>query len=207
MHPIYGSKTYRDFLAKELDSEHFGRGARAELAEYLGVQNSFISQVLSGKQNFTLEQTIRLAQFLSLKDPERDFLLLLVSKERSGSQELKEYYQHQIKRRLESKNEVQNRVSREVRKIGEQELTEYYGSWHTPAIHMLLKNSKIRDLNEISRLLSLEPRLVRESMDDSKSAEKIRAAVLKTIEECDPIIRDAGDEEVHTLLFDFYKIA
>ena len=58
---IYEAKNYREYIANELDSERFGHGARAKLAEFLGTQNSFISQVLNGKQDFPLEQAIRVA--------------------------------------------------------------------------------------------------------------------------------------------------
>ena len=54
------------------------RGFRSKLAVELGVQNAYVSKVLNGDAHFSLEQGIRLCDFLGLEGDERQFLIWLI---------------------------------------------------------------------------------------------------------------------------------
>ncbi len=262
-------KHYRDFLKNALDSDRFGRGSRAQLADHLGVQNSFISLVLSGKQDFSLEHAMRISEFMNLKEDDREIFLLMIQRDRAGSNELKAQFQKMIDRWAEKRSEIRNRVKRETKTLDEAQLGEYYSEWQHTAVHMAIRNEQLKDSSKIAEALRLEPKVVRHSLEvlerlgfiektktgwkpksqtfhlgekspalknhhtnwrleairslsagerpkdvhysavmsiDAECAAKIRNAILKVLEECDPDIRNAKDQEVHALTIDLFQV-
>jgi len=162
---LYEAKDYRGYINAALDSKTFGRGARAKLADFLGVRNSFISTVLGGAQDFTLEHAFRIAEFLSLNENDRDYLLLLIQKSRAGSQELKNHFQKQLDRRVAHRNEIKNRVARDKKNLTEPDLLMYYGAWYHTAIHMMIRNPEIKEPKTIAQLLGIDLRIVSSSLE------------------------------------------
>lgn len=158
-------KHYRDFIKNALDSDRFGRGSRAQLADHLGVQNSFISLVLSGKQDFSLEHAIKIAEFMNLSSDETEILILMIQRDRSGSQALKKQFQKMIDRWAEKRNEIRNRVKRESKELSESELNEYYSDWLHTAVHMAVRNEHLKDASMIASSLGVETKSVRHSLD------------------------------------------
>lgn len=259
---------YRDFIKAALDSERFGRGSRAQLADHLGVQNSFISLVLNGKQDFSLEHGMRIADFMGLKDDDREILLLMIQRDRSSSPDLTKQFQKMIDRWAEKRSEIINRVKRESKALSEVELSEYYSDWRHSAIHMAIRIEELKDASKISERLGIDAKKVRSSLEvlerlgfiergkggwntrqqsfhvgerspalrsqhtnwrleavrslgnerskdlhytavmsiDAVCAQKIREAILKVLESCDPDIKNAKDEEIHALTIDLFKV-
>jgi len=67
------------------------------LAEGIGVQKAFISQVLTDKANLNLDQAFQIAQHLNFNEEEKEYFLLIVEKERSGLASRKEELTKKIK--------------------------------------------------------------------------------------------------------------
>jgi uncharacterized protein (TIGR02147 family) len=165
MASIYQAKNYREFLRVELDSPTQGRGARSRLAEHLGVRLSFISVVLSGRQEFGAEHGVRIAEFFDLNGPETEYLVLLIHRERAGSEDLRRLYQAQIERIQKEQSRITSRAPKGARVLGEAELSEYYGAWYPIAVHMCLRNEKLRDPASIARRLGIEVFRVKRAID------------------------------------------
>ena len=68
---VYRYKDYKKYLFDvEKDISTHERGFRSRLSEALDVQNAFVSKVLNQpKVHFTLEQIMKLADFLELNKP------------------------------------------------------------------------------------------------------------------------------------------
>lgn len=164
MNRIFEYKDYRRLIKDTLDSERFGRGSQAQLADHLNVKSSFISQVISGKQDFNLESAYKTAEFLGLNPIETRFFLLLIQLERAGTVELRRHFQEQIDEVLVQQNKIQSHVSREQKVLSDEDMLDYYSSWHTIAIHLAVRNPEIKDQSDLSKLLGIEPRQVRESL-------------------------------------------
>lgn len=67
------------------------------LAEGIGVQKAFISQVLTEKANLNLDQAFQIAQHLKFTEEEKEYFLLIVEKERTGLATRKEELNRKIK--------------------------------------------------------------------------------------------------------------
>jgi uncharacterized protein (TIGR02147 family) len=165
MKALYEVRDYKQFIRAELDSARFGRGARMKLAEFLGVQASFISLVLTGKQEFAPEHGIKIASFLELSPAETNFFLLLIQRDRAGSVELRKHFQGLIDRTLAERSEIQNRVKTEGRKVSSEDLNEYYGAWFHIAVHMSIRNPKRRDVDSIAAALGVKRSDVKGSLE------------------------------------------
>lgn len=164
MKNLYDSPSFIAFLRQELDGKRFGRGAKSKLAEHLGVRPSLVSLALSETQGFSLEQGLKVAGFLGLDADEREFLLLLLQRDRAGSHALKLHFQGLIDRRIADRNKIRGRVRSAQGKLSEEDLHEYYGAWFHTAVHMCVRNGKRRSIPAIAEDLRIEPARVKESL-------------------------------------------
>ena len=83
----------REFLRTYIDSlPKKGWGEIQRWADHLGLQASYISQVLAGTKTFNMDQGLKLAKHLGLKETELDYLMLVMEKERAASHETKKYF-------------------------------------------------------------------------------------------------------------------
>ena len=131
------------------------------MAEHLGCQTAFISQVLNGRPNFSLEQAVKLNSFFQHTKEEGLFFLLLVQLERSGSHELEQFFKDQIREIRDRRADLKNRIDIKngLKKVDQQ---IYYSSWHYAAIHMMLAIPRFQTLKAISEHLHLPPDKIQE---------------------------------------------
>ena len=94
---VFRSTHYREFF------EHCcalpgGKGKKhgivQELAEALNCHPTFVSQVLKGKSELSVEQALSFAQHFSLDEEETHFFVLLVEKSRAGNSTTRSYFHH-----------------------------------------------------------------------------------------------------------------
>src|SRR5690349_15189163 len=110
MESLYAAKDFAAFLRQELEGPRFGRGAKSSLAHFLGVQSSLVSLALSGAQAFSLEQGLKITEFLGLAPAEATFALLLLQRDRAGSRALSAHFQAQIDLQLEERRRTHTRI-------------------------------------------------------------------------------------------------
>ena len=164
---IYGYSDYKAYLNASLPSKGEGRGARTRLAQALGCQPGFISLVLSGKGDLSLEHGIQVAQFLALDETEKDFLLLLIQKERAGSVVLKNHFVQQLKKIQSEKKEVKSRIQAN-HALSEEEQQQYYQSWYLTAIHMCTMIPSFRTPRAIAEYLHISYETARQAIEKLK---------------------------------------
>ncbi|RYZ66775.1 MAG: hypothetical protein EOP05_18630, partial [Proteobacteria bacterium] len=83
---IYSFTDYKAFVLETIESmENQGRGVRRRIAEFIGCQVAYVSQVLAADRHFSLEQGEALARFLGLLEDETEFLFLLIEHARAGT--------------------------------------------------------------------------------------------------------------------------
>lgn len=156
IHPIYEFKDYRKYLIETLDSEKLGRGARRRLAEYLGCQPSFISQVLKEKNEISLEHAYKINDFLNHSEDEKHFFMSLVLLSKAGSTELQTYYKDLIKDLKGKQLQISKVVHRQ--EIRDQDALYYYSNWLCVSIHMLVSVPKYQDIKNMKAKLGAEER-------------------------------------------------
>lgn len=126
---FYQIDNYRDLVRHYFGKRsRSGRGEIAKLAQAIRVQPAFISQVLSGKKDFSMEQSFAVAQYLELSEPEREHLFLLVQKDRAGTKDLKKYLEAKIEKQSEQFLKVANRLEKH-RTLSDQDKALFYSSW------------------------------------------------------------------------------
>ncbi len=161
---VFEHSEYRVFLKNVLTPEDGGRGARSRLAQALGCQSSFISQVLSGKTHLSLEHALKAARHLALGEGEERYFLLLVQKAKAGSVELERYFEKQLKEIQRDRQDIQRRIRVQSDLKGEDQMT-YYSAWYYLAIHVLIAFPEFGSKAAIAKRLRLSPALVGRVLD------------------------------------------
>ena len=134
---IYEFQSYKKFVLAYIDSLDRSRGELAKIARALNIHSATLSQVLNGQKNFNLEQATELAIYLGLDYLETEFLHLLVSFERAGTEKLK---QHLLKRQETLKREASDKRSfqstpNEI--LTDKIRTQFYSSWEYTGLAVL----------------------------------------------------------------------
>lgn len=126
-----------------------GRGIASRLAKNISVNTTYISQVLSGDKNFSLEQGLKVARFFDFNELEKEYFMLLINKERSGSFELTKFYEEKISKLKVEFQQVKNRVGKSA-ELTDEEKAVYYSDWKYQAIKLSTDLEDCNNLREIS---------------------------------------------------------
>ena len=130
-----------------------GHGELARIANYLGVNPALISQIINGPKDFTTEQVLELSKFWGLNAIETDLFVLLVDRERAGTQNLKKYYESKIKASRNLAKQVKERV--EVDSVLTEETKAiFYSSWSYAAARLLTEIPNLQCLDEVAARLN-----------------------------------------------------
>lgn len=134
---IFKFEDYRTYLIeiiKQKDGK--SRGYKSYLADQIGCQRAFVSQVLKGDAHFNLEHGEAVARILGLSNEEADFFLLLILYSRAGTFQLRTRFMAQIKSAKDARLVLKNRF-KEKDTLSFQDKAEYYSSWLYGAIRVL----------------------------------------------------------------------
>lgn len=152
---IYNYDNYKLYLFDKIqNSPSRGRGIKLKMAEFLHCQNTFISQVLNGDPNFSLEQGAKLNSFFEHTKEEGKFFLLLIHFARAGNDELKSYYQEEMNEIVLKNSNLKKRTN--IKKsLREKDQEVYYSNWIYSAVHILVTIKEYQSIPEISKRLKL----------------------------------------------------
>ena len=151
---IFDFKKYKEYLKTTLATEGERRGMRTKLADALQCQSAFISQVLNGEANFSLEHAVKIQKFMGHTDEEAHFFMLLVHLGRAGSRELEVYFQKQIDRILAQREKIQERIDVK-RSLSAENQAVYYSSWIYAAAHVLISTPSCQTREALARRLQV----------------------------------------------------
>lgn len=158
---IYDYKSYRSYLLDWIaQTPAGGRGQRKLMAQAIGCQTPFITQVLNGDYHFSMEQAEACARWLSLPIEEAEFFMLLVQKERAGTKSLMLFLERQIHARREAATQLTKRLQISESLTSEDQ-QQYYSSWQYPAVHMAMLVPELRTLESLHKYFAIPlPRLM-----------------------------------------------
>ncbi len=160
MKTVFDFKDYKDFLRHyEQSRKSFERGFRSKLAEFIGCQSGYISHVLNGNAQLSLEQAYKAAGFLSLNERERKYLLLMIEASRAGTKELRAHFEGELSSLREEYLNIKERVGG-ARTLTEKEQSIYYSSWHYLAVHVISSLKDYNDSKSISTALGVSEAVV-----------------------------------------------
>ena len=161
---VFNFSDYKGFLKQfEKEKRPVIRGFRSRLAENADCNNAFISQVLNTSAHFSLEQGIKIAEYLDLNSEEKKYFILLLEFGRAGTKELKSHFINLINEMQENHLNIKGRVKHEKGLSTEAQST-YYSQWYFSAIHILVTIPHLRTIPEIGRALRLKVSVVEKAI-------------------------------------------
>lgn len=155
---------YRDYKACLLDflekNKGRKRGTRAAMAAAARCQAAYISQVLNGSAQLSLEQAESVAtRFCLMNESETEHFLLLVQHARAGTEELRRTLGKLIRKRAREAVELTRREEfPDV--LSEADQIRYFSEWDYGAVHALLSIRDKRTPQAIADHLGIRPERV-----------------------------------------------
>jgi uncharacterized protein (TIGR02147 family) len=140
------------------------RGMRSDLAEFLGCQSGYISQVLQGLSDFSLEQGMKICSFFLLQEEESHYFMLLLQSEKASTSELKKYFKNQITHIKKERDEIKNRIKVNS-DLTIEDYHQYYSSWEFAAVHILTSIPAFQTKEIIRKKLKLSQARISEVLD------------------------------------------
>jgi uncharacterized protein (TIGR02147 family) len=159
---IFEYLDYKKYLSDWIEGRpENGRGERSRIAAGLKCHVAYVSRVLGGNADFSLEQGHVLNGYLAHSPEEADFFLLLLSHGRAGTADLKAYYGSKIRSELAQRSVLKNRLTYQKTVSMEHQMT-YFSAWYYSAVHLLLSFKGGQTRESIARELGLTPKKVSE---------------------------------------------
>lgn len=162
---VYVIEDYRQLIRGLIESKpKQGYGQLTRLATHIGVNPTYLSQILSGLKNLSDDQGYLAAEFFGLNERETFYFLLLIQKERAGSHQVKKLIDRELKSRQSEAKKLKNRI------VTETELTQeakaiFYSDWAYTAIHALTSIEGYQTVDLIADHLALPRSRVGEIVD------------------------------------------
>lgn len=165
MSSVFEAKSYRGYLEAWLESQpQRGRGLRSRMAEVIGTQTGFITQVFQGAAEFSLEQGLKIAHWIGLDGVTKEFFLLLLQRDRAGTPELRAHFQTLMARILESRRDLSQRLDVKTAP-SELDQATYFSSWVYAAVHVALTCEGLDSAERIADHLRLPLAVVRKALE------------------------------------------
>lgn len=160
---IFEFSHYRPFLRARLEAAG-SRGSKASIAQAMGVQATYVSQVLQENAHLSLEQAEAANSFLKHTTQEAHFFLLLVQKDRAGTKTLRDYFQKQMDELLKARMVLTERLGKS-QQLEEKDRSWYYASWIPSAVHIATTIPTLRTIDSLSSALQLPSEKILETLE------------------------------------------
>lgn len=162
---VFDFNDYKTYLIQALDIRNdFEKGQKSKLADSMGCRPAYLSQVLNGPQDLSLEQAQSANRFFGHPPQESRYFLNLVSLSRAGTPDLRTYFQAEIQKQKEERLILKNRV-KSNRTLSEADQARYYSSWYYAAIHVIISLEQMKNAEQIGEALGLPLATVKETVE------------------------------------------
>jgi uncharacterized protein (TIGR02147 family) len=129
---IFEYTDYKKFLTNRL-----GHGLQKKFAFYLGCQPAFLSQVLRGNPDLSLEQGILATEYFKLNANESEYFMLALQLSRAGTNKLKKYFESKTVHCRSINQRIDSRIGA-FETLDEQAKSIFYSSWKYSFIYVSL---------------------------------------------------------------------
>lgn len=152
---VFEYSDYRDIIEDALQQK-YGRGSKIQLAEYLSCNAGYISQVLKkGKVHFSPENLMKISTFLGFSSSEEEYIMGLLHFERSGSVELKKFWEKKNRAQQKLNANVEKQIKNISHKLSDTAKAIYYSHWAYSAIHMFVSIQHFKSIDEIANRIGV----------------------------------------------------
>lgn len=162
---VFDFQNYKTYLLYRTEAKRDeDRGVKAQLADALGCQRSFVSQVLHKNAHFSLEHGARINRFFGHDSEESHFFILLILYSRAGTDDLREYFRSQMKEVISKRLILKNRLESDV-KLPKETQSRYYSAWYYGAIRVAVAVPELRTIEALASRFGLTRKKTREILE------------------------------------------
>ena len=151
---IFHLHSYKKLMQKML-LDQATRGEVTKAANFLGVQPSYLSRVMSQELQITPDHAFKLSRYWNLNGDEHTYFMLLVDHARAGDREYRADIEAKLNRLREKHQLVQERASRSHLSTEMVDVT-YFSTWLWSAIHFLTSIPEYQTADAISSRLNIK---------------------------------------------------
>lgn len=161
---IYEYSSYRQYLKDCLEANGPKSGSKARAAQALAVHTTFISQVVLGKAELSLDQAEKMNFFLGHNQEEGEFFLDLVILERATDPNLKKRFEEKIKIKYTDHVQIVKSFEK-TRELAEADQEKFYSSHIYGLIHVLTSIPEYRTREALTEAVGYSMTIVNEAVD------------------------------------------
>jgi plasmid maintenance system antidote protein VapI len=162
---VFEFQDYKRYITALIESQpKRGRGLRSQLAQAIGCQVAYISQILNGHLHLSVEQAVRVNKFFAHSKDEGNFFLLLVQHARAGDADTRAHFQELLEAELAKRLVLSRRLGL-AQGIREEDQVTYYSAWFYSAIHILVTIPAFQTRAAIAAKLGLSKESISEALD------------------------------------------
>lgn len=144
---------YKQILNRIL-AESETRGMVSRMAESIGCQRSYLSQVLHTKVQLTKDQGWAASRFLGFSPIESEYFETLVDLERAASKDYREHLENQLQKIRDKAIRIQQQFT-ESKTFKDNEIYDYCQDWIPCAVHLLTSIPEFQTARNIAKRLRL----------------------------------------------------
>lgn len=162
---IFSISSYIEALNWAMESHSINnKGVRSKLSHAIGCQPSYLSRVLSGIADLSLEQAHRASVFFGFNKTERNYFIALVGSARAGTKELQTFWNEQKDSAKAAHLELSSRIDTNM-PLTEEQKAHYFSKWYIAAIHASLGIENLRTSQALVKHLHLDLQTVNETLN------------------------------------------
>ncbi len=162
---IYDFSDYRLYIKYKIyNGDRARRGELSSLAEAIPCQTSYLSRVMAGESDLSLEQADSAGRHFGLSQNENSYLLSLVQYARAGTPSLKAHFKRSIQSAQEERLSLNKRVG--VKQVlSKEDQATYYSIWYYAAIHVMSGIPSLQTKQAMAQELGLSQNKVAEILE------------------------------------------
>ncbi|OFZ79458.1 MAG: hypothetical protein A2603_12720 [Bdellovibrionales bacterium RIFOXYD1_FULL_55_31] len=164
MKNVFEFKEYRSYLQLRLGSRGQRTGQRLAAAKAMRCHSTFVSQVMNGRAELSLEQATLLSEHLGHTVEEEHYFLLLVQEARAGSVQVRHYFKRQRDEILNQRMSIRNRL-KDAAALSEMDEAKFYSNWLYCAVHVLTTIERLQTAEALADFLGVSRGQVNRILD------------------------------------------
>lgn len=147
---IFEFADYRHYIHAWLKAQKSqGRSNLSKLATVAQVHPTFLSHVLGGHKQLSLEQAAQISDEMEHSRLEQDYFFILIHLDRAGSKRLKEYWLEKKQALEKEKNKLTRRFEKH-RELNTEQRAKFYSSWLYAAIWVSTSINDKQTMNQVA---------------------------------------------------------
>lgn len=161
---IFEYNSYRQYLRDYFDSKGVKSGAKKRAAVCLAVHTTFVSQVVLGKAELSLDQAEKMNQFLKHSDEESDHFINLVVYGRASDEALKKRFEKKINQSVRDRNRIDKRIEKD-NMLTDVDGEKFYSSYIYGLLHVLSSIPKFQTRECLVKEVGFSETVVNNAID------------------------------------------